>query len=115
MSDAYVERVTLDILRNPQRRFVLAHLNGQDAPLTTRRLVEAITDWESAGGETTPSGTTADEVMVRLHHEHLPRLDDAGVLDYDWERREIRDWRHPNLGEKWLSSFPVGDLYEIVE
>jgi hypothetical protein len=114
MYDEYVRRAALDILRNPHRRFVLSHLNGQEAPLTTRRLAQAIVDWESTSGEATPTGQTVEEVMVRLHHEHLPRLADSGVLTYDWERREISDWRHPNLGEEWLSSFPVERLYEVV-
>lgn len=110
----YVRRVALDILRNPHRRFILSHLNGQQKPLTVCRLAEAVVEWETAEGESTPDEQSVDEVMVRLHHEHLPYLDERGVLTYDWRRREISDWRHPNLGEEWVSSFPVTQLYEVV-
>lgn len=120
MVDDYVRQVALDILRNPHRRYILSHLNGQQHPLTTRRLAEAIVEWETSAGdadgaETTPSGQDVDEVMVRLHHEHLPYLAENGVLSYDWERREISDWRHPNLGDEWVSAFPVSQLYEVIE
>lgn len=115
MNEEYVRQVALDIMRNPHRRFVLSHLNGQEAPLTTRGLARAIVDWEAAGGETTPTGQTVEEVTISLHHQHLPRLAEAGVLRYDWQRQEITDWRHPNLGTEWLSRFPVERLYEVVQ
>ncbi|WP_142861247.1 DUF7344 domain-containing protein [Salinigranum halophilum] len=118
MADDHVRRAAADVLRNPHRRYILAHLNGQQKPLTVRRLAEAIVEWErasTADTDTTPDGQSVDEVMVRLHHEHLPYLAQQGVLSYDWRHREIADWRHPNLGEEWVSSFPVERLYEVVE
>ncbi len=119
MTDDDVRRIAVEILRNPHRRYVLSHLNGQQKPLTVRRLAEAILEREAAAGThgadaTTPGDRDVEEVMVRLHHEHLPYLDANGVLTYDWRRREISDWRHPNLGDEWVSSFPIARLYEVI-
>ena len=114
MGDEYVRQAIIDLLRHPHRRFLLSHLNGQSGPLTTRQLAQVVVDWETAGGAETPEGTTVEQVAVQLHHEHLPRLAAAGVIDYDWERLEVSAWRHPNLGPTWLSGFPVEELYEVV-
>lgn len=114
MEDEYVRQTALAILRNPHRRFVLAHLNGQAGPLSTQQLAQSIIDWETDGSKTTPNGQDVEEVAIRLHHEHLPALTEAGVIDYDWEQHEVTEWRHPNLGEEWLTSFPIEDLSSTV-
>lgn len=35
------------------------------------------------------------QVAVRLHHCGLPKLADAGVLDYDPRSKTVRCWDHP--------------------
>ncbi len=118
MADDHVRRVAVGILRSPHRRYVLSHLNGQQEALTVRRLAEAVVARDAAAGddgrETTPDERDVEAVMARLHHHHLPYLDASGVLTYDWQCREITDWRHPNLGEEWVSSFPVARLSEAI-
>jgi len=37
---------------------------------------------------TVPESTVHD-VHVSLHHRHLPKLDDAGLLDYDHDDRTV--------------------------
>lgn len=41
------------------------------------------------------NGTVSGErhVRCRLHHVHLPKLDEAGVLDYDPETKTVRPGR----------------------
>jgi hypothetical protein len=114
MADDHVRKVAVEILRNPHRRYVLSHLNGQQEPLTVRRLARAVVERGATDG-TTPGGQGVEEVMVRLHHEHLPYLAEKGVLTYDWRRQEISDWRHPNLGDEWVSSFPVARLSKVID
>jgi len=35
------------------------------------------------------------QVAIRLHHCGLPKLADAGVLDYDPRSKTVRCWDHP--------------------
>ena len=47
-----------------------------------------------------PSETSEEAVRTALVEEHLPRLDDAGVLDFDARSESVHYWGHPTL-EKW--------------
>lgn len=63
----------LDLLAREQRRCVLYYLDGTGAA-TVDDLVEHVA---------TASGVAETNVDVALRHTHLPRLADAGVVDYD--------------------------------
>lgn len=44
--------------------------------------------------------TSEDAIEQALVHEHLPRLDEAGVLDFDARSKSVYYWGSPTL-EKW--------------
>jgi DNA-binding transcriptional ArsR family regulator len=62
-----------------------------------------------------PAVVTADEIAASLaddeaakrrvalncHHRHLPKLDEAGLIEYDARSNTVRYWGQPTL-EKWL-------------
>lgn len=69
------------LLASTQRRLAIDVLADRSEPIGVTELAASIasrTD-ETAGGAATEERRTA----VRLHHCHLPMLDDAGLLDYD--------------------------------
>lgn len=75
---------TLELLADRTRRRLVTRLRGADE-LSVAQLAD-----ELAGhGETRTDGGTSEGgrriVEVRLRHVHLPRLADAGVIDYDPE------------------------------
>jgi DNA-binding transcriptional ArsR family regulator len=81
------ERLSKDtifsMLSNRRRRYVLSHLARSSDPVSLRELAERIAAWEN--------GVCVDEleykqrkrVYTSLHQTHLPKLDKAGVVDYD--------------------------------
>lgn len=78
-----------DILSSDRRRhvlhFLLSHKDGTDIGELSRQIAA----WEN--GESLDQ-VTADErrrVYVSLHQTHLPRMDEAGVLDYENSRDTI--------------------------
>jgi len=42
-----------------------------------------------------------DDLAIQLEHQHLPKLDEAGVVDYDERSDTVRYWGQPTV-EKWL-------------
>jgi len=40
-------------------------------------------------------------LAIDLHHRHLPKLDEAGLIEYDPRSNTVRYWGQPTL-EKWL-------------
>jgi hypothetical protein len=93
------------LLRNPQRRNVVSLLADTPFPVSLEDLAAAVVTWESeAHGDETALGQAdqiprdgagnvpsakADAAAVRLHHVHLPKLDDTGVLTYDAEAKTV--------------------------
>ena len=75
------------LLRHRYRRDVVEILSERESPLPLRDLAATI-----AAGETESdraSTETTHEVATALHHVHLPKLDDADVIDYDTETSTV--------------------------
>jgi hypothetical protein len=52
------------------------------------------------------SQTVAD-VRATLHHNHLPQLDDAGLVDHDPADGTVAYQGHPDLPTEWIQSVPL--------
>lgn len=75
-----------DLLSDDYRRYVLYYLNENgDAPI--EELATYIRERES--GEAVDDDALHG-LVVQLHHNHLPRLDDAGMVDYEEGRMRAR-------------------------
>lgn len=81
------EREIHDILRNWRRQMVLKELKGNAGTMALRDLAENLAASES--GESPPPRNVRNSVYNSLHQTHLPKLDDAGVVDYDTDRKTV--------------------------
>lgn len=94
--------VIMRALAVPRRRHVLTVLSNEgrtDVPslATAVARLEARDDAggrgagngrrSADGGQVTPEHR--EDVHVALHHVHVPKLDDAGLVDYDREARTV--------------------------
>ena len=71
---------TFELLASGHRRAVLRRLDDGEEPVPVPELVAAVVTQE-ASVEFTPD--EHEQVAVSLEHVHLPKLDDAGVIEYD--------------------------------
>jgi len=78
------------LLADEQRRFVIELLGTAKghAGVTHDEFASDID--RVAGGTGEPGGEQRRNVRCRLHHVHLPMLDDAGVVAYDPETKCLR-------------------------
>ena len=81
------EREIHDILRNWRRRKVIEELRASVSPTTLRDLSETLAEAES--DQSPPPRNVRKSVYNSLHQTHLPKLDDAGVIEYDLERKTV--------------------------
>jgi hypothetical protein len=92
------------MLRHEQRRAIITYFDQE----TTDRssvddLVEYIVSSDSRSGTT--SAEHHERVRIGLLHNHLPRLADAGVLEYDQRSEMVRYWGDSRL-ETLLGTAP---------
>ena len=106
-----------ELLSNRRRRYALYHLHDQpDGVATMDELTDAVvthqylesnvdreTDGRTdAGPDDDPDlESRRQQVRMDLQHTHLPKLEDAGVLEHDHRSEMVRYWNQPSL-EEWL-------------
>ncbi|WP_435062667.1 DUF7344 domain-containing protein [Halobaculum sp. EA56] len=75
------------LLESDRRRLVLAILGERTQPVELDTLAAAVAAAEE--GVDRADGDAHDRVTVSLHHVHLPKLDDYGVIRYDRESNTV--------------------------
>lgn len=77
------------------RELILDVVRTYGRPLSLSTLEAAIIAGSSRPNDAIGNGGLEDEnLKLRLHHVHLPKLNQSGAIDYDVSRRVVR----PELG-----------------
>jgi DNA-binding transcriptional ArsR family regulator len=80
--------VLFDALADPTRRRVAQHLDGA-GDATIEELADVVVGWRLSR-ERVIEAAERERVLTALHHSHLPKLADAGLLRYDSDGRMAR-------------------------
>lgn len=87
------DSTVFDAVSNERRRHVLYYLDERDNDVAMDSLVDWIASMEVGASE-----RVADEhrerIATALHHAHLPRLADIGVIEYDQAARTVTFGEH---------------------
>lgn len=75
----------LGVLEDEHRRTVVEVLAEEGRPIGLSLLAESVVAEMRDASVDAPTPGDVERVKVELHHHHLPKLDAAGVLDYDYE------------------------------
>ena len=79
---------TYGLLADPRRRYLLWHLS-ECGRATVEEVATRIAAWERDAAVEDVPRSRCKRVAASLHHAHLPRLADHGVVDYDRESGEV--------------------------
>ncbi|MBZ6494763.1 DUF7344 domain-containing protein [Natrinema longum] len=74
------------LLADQRRRLLLTVMRTYGEELTLPDAAEEVAVRETGHNVTNISAERVQEVYLSLYHDHLPRLVDAGLLEYDQER-----------------------------
>ncbi|WP_251343082.1 DUF7344 domain-containing protein [Haloplanus halophilus] len=77
------------MLSNQRRRYVLYYLHRNPGTVELRDLAERIAAWENDVSVADLNYKQRKRVYTSLHQTHLPKLDEAGIVDYDRDRGTI--------------------------
>lgn len=78
--------VIFEILKNQRRRYVLQYLEMASGPVRLGELAEEVAAWENDTEVSKLSSKQRKRVYVGLYQGHLPKMDDAGVVEFNQDR-----------------------------
>ena len=81
--------VTFEVLKNRRRRLVLEYLRDTEETVTIGELAEHIAAIENDITVKQLNAQQRKRVYIGLYQCHLPKMDDAGVVDFDQNRGRI--------------------------
>ena len=79
----------LDVCKHKHRRIVLATLADQQQSISINDLTNAIIKHNHHTPPTETADETVTQIQTTLHHDHLPKLVEAGFIRYDAERQVV--------------------------
>ncbi|MFC7079575.1 DUF7344 domain-containing protein [Halorussus caseinilyticus] len=78
--------LVFDVLKNRRRRYALHYLRRADGSVQLSELAEQVAAWENDITVDTISAAERKRVYTALYQSHLPKLDDAGIVEYNQNR-----------------------------
>ena len=106
-----------DILSSPRRRYVLYYLREHGGPVELTDLAEKLAAWENDTTVADLSPQARKRVYVSLYQTHVPKLQEAGLIDYDSDSGELSTAADDSSVDPYLGS-PTTDrpwyLYYLV-
>ncbi len=79
----------LELCGDRYRRLILAVLASESRPLSLDDLTETIVEYNHRASISEIAPDEMDRIRLTLHHQHLPKLEQRGVLAYDFERKLV--------------------------
>lgn len=79
----------LHVLANEQRRNVLTALETTRTPIALADLAIELARRKTGDYDSDLMFETAKQIRVRLHHCHLPKLEEIGLIDYTIEKKLV--------------------------
>ncbi|MFC7068790.1 DUF7344 domain-containing protein [Halobaculum lipolyticum] len=95
--------LTFEILKNQRRRLVLDHLRSVDGETTIGELAEHIAAIENDCDVQALGAQQRKRVYIGLYQCHLPKMDDAGVVDFNQSRGRVELRREAEQLFEYLS------------
>lgn len=80
---------TFDVLTHSYRRYVLYHLRTHSEEVDIDTLSAMLANELEGPSTTAGGGKTAEHIEIVLHHIHLPKLADAGLITFSRDRQSI--------------------------
>lgn len=99
------------MLSNRRRRWVLHYLKqSDDGQVELRPLVDTIASWEYETPAEELPWKKRKRVYTALRQSHLPKLADAGVIEYDRDRGEVLLTDDGRTVRMYLEYVPENDI-----
>ncbi|WP_205596879.1 DUF7344 domain-containing protein [Halostella salina] len=96
--------VMFEILKNERRRFVLQYFEDREGPVALGDLAEHVAARENDKPERELTSGERKRVYVGLYQCHLPKMNDAGIVDFNRDRGRIELGENADLLTEYLDT-----------
>lgn len=95
---------------NPVRRAVLRHFAASPSETTLAELAGIVVDAEA------DSETALRDLRIALHHQHLPKLEAAGLLTYDPDHGRVTPTVYEQAcSRRWQTVSAIDSVISLAE
>lgn len=105
-SDKLSPDLVFEILSNTRRRMVLRYLRRYDGLVSVEELVSEIAALQNGVDVEDLTQQQRKRVYVSLYQTHLPKLEEAGLIEYDDDAGEVRLTDHAGDIDMYLTAAP---------
>ncbi len=109
--------MAFEILTNARRRYTLSYLRSRTGAVSIGELAEVVAAWENDTSIELVSSKERKSVYTSLYQTHLPKMADAGVIEYDRQRgnvqlsdraNELDEYLYPTVQASNWSTYYLG-------
>lgn len=97
------------LLANQRRRAVLYYLGEYEQTVSMRALAERIAAWEHGTTIRMLGSDERQRVYISLYQNHLPKLDESGVIEYDQSRGTVERTERADQLDRYIQSLPYAE------
>lgn len=90
-------------LAHQRRRLLIECLSENPGPIVVEEIVQYLSEREDVSTTDTPNETPA-EMTITLLHSHLPKMEDAGVIEVEHETNTIQEGYRFDLATSLLET-----------
>ena len=100
----------LQLLSDPRNRAIRDTLIGADSPLHVEELAHRLVEQEIFVVSSATYEKKLDKVIFELHHDRLPRLSEAELVEYDRDANLVSEKPFPESEVRWHDDANVEQL-----
>jgi len=109
-SDKLSRNKMFEVLSNERRRCALYYLQQQEDAVSLGDVVDHVTAWQYDQPVSALDPGARMRVYSALRQVHLPKLEEAGLIEYDRERDELRTQNGAEYAQLYLEYDPGNDI-----
>ena len=96
-----------ELLSNARRRFVISYLRSQDGRVPLNELSQSLAAWENDIPVDELGDQQIKRIYVSLYQTHLPKLEEAGLIEYDRENSTLEIRREADRLDEYFADYEL--------
>ena len=103
------------LLGDSQKRTILTILTDTPGPISVEDLTKRLVEHDTYVLQATEYESQREQTAISLHHEHLPALAEAGVVEYDRDANLVTLRDNSGINADWMDIEHIDDVLARIQ